>query len=98
LVIIASEPEKFLGDTRWAQSFGTISRRQFERYGKVTSLRVWYSRAYEVEYGFTDKTWCTLPLDEGTRKVISGGMQVLTERGSILSRLTEPKTTYEDSE
>jgi predicted nucleotidyltransferase len=97
LVIIASEPETYLQDTRWAQYFGTISRQQFENYGKVISLRVWYSGGHEVEYGFTDETWSVLPLDEGTKRVISDGMQILFERGSILSRLKKPKSISEDS-
>jgi predicted nucleotidyltransferase len=91
LVIVASDPEKYLQDTRWAQYFGTIRRQQLENYGKVTSLRVWYSGGHEVEYAFTDKMWCALPLDEGTKKVISDGMRILSERGSILSRLRRPK-------
>ena len=45
----------------------------------------------EVEYGFTDETWCALPLDGGTKRVISDGMQILTERGSILTQLKRPK-------
>jgi predicted nucleotidyltransferase len=91
LVIVARDPMKYVQDTRWAHHFGTISREQMENYGKVTSLRVWYSIGHEVEYGFTDETWCALPLDEGTKKVISDGMQILTERGSILTRLKRPK-------
>jgi predicted nucleotidyltransferase len=91
LVIVASEPEKYLQDTQWAQYFGTISRQQLENYGKVTSLRVWYSGGHEVEYAFTDKTWCALPLDEGTKKVISDAMQILSERGSILNGLKRLK-------
>jgi predicted nucleotidyltransferase len=86
LVMIAWEPATFLQDTRWAQSFGTISRRRIESYGKVTSLRIWYSGSYEVEFGFTDETWSALPLDEGTKKVISDGLQIVFERGPILSR------------
>lgn len=73
LIIIATEPKTYLQDTRWAQRFGTISRQQVESYGKVTSLRIWYSGSHEVEYGFTDESWSGLPLDEGTRKVISDG-------------------------
>ena len=98
LIIIASQPEKFLQDTRWAQEFGTISRQQLENYGKVTSLRVWYSSGHEVEYGFTNETWSALPLDEGTKKITSDGMQILFERGSILSGLKGPKRIFEDSE
>ncbi len=91
LVILAKAPKIYLQDTSWAQQFGTISRQQIESYGKVTSLRVWYSGSHEVEYGFTDEKWSRLPLDEGTKKVISDGMQVLSERGSILTRLKRPK-------
>ncbi len=97
LIIIAREPKTYLQDTRWAQHFGTISRQQIESYGKVTSLRVWYSGSHEVEYGFTDEKWSGLPLDEGTKKVISDGTQILSERGSILSRSKGPKRVSEDS-
>lgn len=98
LVIIAKAPQAYLRDTSWAQRFGTISRQQIENYGKVTSLRVWYSGSHEVEYGFTDEKWSRLPLDKGTKQVISDGMQVLSERGSILSRLKGPKRISENSE
>lgn len=98
LVIIAKAPKAYLQDTRWAQQFGTISRQQIESYGKVTSLRVWYSGSHEVEYGFTDEKWSGLPVDEGTKKVISYGMQVLSECGSILSRLKAPKRISENAE
>ncbi len=98
LVIVARNPEIYLHDTRWTQYFGTISRQQLENYGKVTSLRVWYSGGLEVEYGFTDETWCALPLDEGTKKVISDGMQIHFERGPILTRLNGPKRISGDLE
>jgi hypothetical protein len=48
---------------------------------------VWYLGSREVEYGFTNETWSAWPVDDGTRQVISDGMQILWERGGILSRL-----------
>ena len=87
LAIVAKQPEVYLRDTQWARYFGTVNRQQSENYGKVTSVRVWYSGGFEVEYGFTDETWCALPVDGGTKQVISHGMQILTERASTLSRL-----------
>jgi len=89
LVIIAREPQAYLRDTRWARCFGTIDCEQIENYGKLASLRVWYSDAHEVEYGFTDETWSALPLDAGTKKVVSDGIQILYERASILSELRD---------
>jgi len=93
LVIIAREPKKYLEDTRWAEQFGAIDGQRIEHYGKVTSLRVWYSGSYEVEYGFSDETLWALPLDAGTKKVIFNGMKILSERGSILSRLQQQMKT-----
>ena len=87
LAIVAKQPEIYLRDTQWARHFGTVNCQQSENYGKVTSVRVWYPGEFEVEYGFTDETWCALPVDEGTKQVISHGMQILTERASTLSRL-----------
>ena len=96
LIIIAREPLKYLRETQWAQRFGTIDHQQFEEYGKVTSLRVWYSCGYEVEYGIADETWAALPVDEGTRQVLSDGIRIIFERGAILSRLKRPTKGSED--
>jgi predicted nucleotidyltransferase len=97
LIILAKDPKTYLRDTWWVQAFGTISRQQFESYGKVTSLRVWYSGGHEVEYAFADETWSALPLDEATATVISDGMQILYEREPILSQLINPKRISESS-
>ncbi len=86
LVIIAGDPQTYLKNTQWAERFGPNARKRLEIYGKVTSLRVWYTGGPEVEYGFADETGPVVPLDEGTKKVISGGMRILTERRATLSR------------
>jgi len=86
LVVITNHPDYYLKDLTWAQSFGQVERQQIEDYGKLISIRVWYKNGLEVEYGITDESWAALPLDEGTREVITGGMRVLFERGNILSR------------
>ena len=85
LVLLARRPEIFLRDTHWAQRFGTVERQHLEDYGLVTSIRVWYTGGLEVEYGLTDEAWAATPLDEGTRRVISDGMQILFEREPLLS-------------
>jgi predicted nucleotidyltransferase len=82
LVIVAREPKSYLEDTRWAHRFGTIDRQQIERYGKVTSLRVWYLGSHAVEYGFTDETWFAWPADDDTTKVISGACRFCGNAGA----------------
>lgn len=86
LVIITRDPTPYLQNTAWAKHFGEIAQQQIENYGWLTSLRVWYADGNEVEYGLTDERWSALPLDAGSRRVISDGMRVLFEREPILSR------------
>jgi len=86
LVLIASQPGRYLKNVAWTRQFGQVRQHQVEDYGKVTSVRVWYADGREVEYGITDEGWAALPLDEGTHRVISDGMRVLFERTPILSR------------
>ncbi len=86
LVVLVRDPQPWLQDQAWVGTFGEPSRRQIEDYGALTSLRVWYADGMEIEYGLTGESWAALPLDEGTRRVIAGGMRVLFERGPLLSR------------
>jgi predicted nucleotidyltransferase len=86
LVMIILEPTRYLQDINWLKRFGEIERHQFEDYGLLKSIRVWYQDGLEVEYGLTDERWAAMPLDAGTRQVIADGMRVLFERENILSR------------
>lgn len=87
LVIITQDTQKRLNNNAWIQHFGTINNQQYEPYGRVTSLRVWYTSGLEVEYGITDESWAALPLDEGTSRVISNGIRILYDRQSLLNRV-----------
>jgi predicted nucleotidyltransferase len=86
LVVISSKADHYLQDRSWIHLFGKVQRQQAEDYGKLISLRAWYEDGPEVELGITDESWAAMPLDEGTRQVISEEMVVLFERGDILSR------------
>jgi predicted nucleotidyltransferase len=86
LVLIVTDPNRYLQDTSWVQQFGTVKEQQTENYGLLISIRVWYTDGREVEYGITDERWSAIPLDEGTRRVIADEMRVLFERGNVLSR------------
>ncbi len=85
LVLIAAQPEAYLADTTWVQSFGDPLKQLVEDYGKLTSLRVWYSDGREVEFGLTGPGWMNLPLDAGTQRVIDDGMVILFERDQLIS-------------
>lgn len=86
LVLITSQPDRYLDNFDWMQQFGSVARFQKEYYGLVTSIRTWYKDGLEVEYGITDVRWTADPLDEGTRLVITDGCRILFERDGLLSR------------
>ena len=89
LILLVTDPDKLIDDIKWVYQFGVVSDNQIEHYGKVTSIRVWYSNGPEVEFGITYPTWASSPLDSGTQQVIDNGMKVLFERKTILSKHVE---------
>jgi predicted nucleotidyltransferase len=86
IVMLCKQPTDYLAHLDWVQAFGTTTSQQLEDYGKLTSVRTWYGDGLEVEFGITDEHWADLPLDEGTRKVISDGMVILLDRDGPLSK------------
>jgi hypothetical protein len=46
-----------------------------------------------VEFGWTFRERVEKPLDDGARRVILGGMRVIFERGTILSRHLNPSAS-----
>lgn len=85
LVIVTTDPQKYLTETKWLRVFGIVITQKVEDYGKLTSLRVWYESGLEIEYGFTTREWVKTPLDKGTKRVIQDGMRVLFEKETLLS-------------
>ncbi len=86
LVVLTTDPRRYLDDISFAQQFGPIARWVEEDWGRVTSLRVWYEDGMEVEYGFTQPDWAAPPLDAGTRRVIADGARVVFDRSGSVSR------------
>lgn len=87
LCILVDHPKKYLSDHTWAEQFGVIQKIQTEYYGKVTSLRIHYKSGLEVEYSFTTPDWADIPVDEGTRKVITDGVKILYDPKNKLDML-----------
>ena len=94
LVIICNEPSDYLKQVEWIREFGKPSRKVFEDWGIVTSVRVWYEDGLEVEFGITTEDWVKEPLDEGTKRTINDGYQILVDKSAkatrVLARSTRP--------
>jgi predicted nucleotidyltransferase len=89
LVLQCAKPARYLGDLTWISEFGVAQDVSVEDYGLVQSVRVFYEDGPEVEYGITSSKWLTLPLDEGTHKVLRDGVLVLLDRDGSLTRAVE---------
>jgi hypothetical protein len=61
----------------WLREFGEVEVVKTEYYGAVRSLRVFYRDGPEAEFGITGRSWADVPLDAGTKKVLSGGVRIL---------------------
>lgn len=88
-VIQCTSPARYLEDHTWISEFGVVQSVSVEDWGIVQSLRVFYADGPEVEYGITSSEWVSLPLDEGTLKVLRDGVIVLLDRDGNLTRAVE---------
>ena len=89
LVVLTTTPAQYTADVNWARRFGKVANHEIEHWGRVTSLRVRYESGLEVEFGFATPDWAAKPLDEGTRRLVAGGLRVLVDRNAVLADLAD---------
>ncbi len=86
LILITENPDLYLRDDQWLEAFGHVLKVTVEDWGLVQSKRVFYEGKLEVEFGMTTPHWAaTDPLDSGTRRVLTHGVQVLFDRNGLLA-------------
>ena len=94
LVILTTTPNEFIKNFEWIKDFGSVKSYQIEDWGPITSIRVYYQRNLEVEYGITSKEWASEPIDDGTRQVIADGMKVIIDKtGALVEALKKVTNT-----
>lgn len=89
LMVLAPDPSAYLENPTWLELFGVVASRETEDWGAVTSLRAFYEGGLEVEFGLSTPAWADIPVDAGTRRVVSDGIRVLYDPGGILSALQQ---------
>lgn len=59
-------------------------------YGVTWSRHVILNSHLEIEFGFAEQPWAnTVDIDEGTRKVVSDGYEIIFDPHQILNKLVE---------
>ena len=87
LCIITPAKNKMVETPDFVKEFGTVQNMRTECYGACTSIRAWYESGLEVEFGIVDPSWLSIPLDSGTRKVLSDGYKVIVDKKRYFQNL-----------
>jgi predicted nucleotidyltransferase len=87
LIILTRDVAKYLQSQEWRSAFGKVEKSKVENWGRVETLRVFYENGFEVEYNFSTPEWAGVPVDSGTRRVVSDGMRILYDPKGILEIL-----------
>jgi uncharacterized protein len=75
-VILSKDPSVLLqGD--WLARFGDVQSSSIENYGALKACRILYRSGLEVEFGVAAPRWASIPLDLGTKRVLTDGVKVL---------------------
>jgi len=84
-VILSKDPSVLLqGD--WPARFGDVQSSSIEDYGALKARRFFYRNGLEVEFGVAATRWASIPLDPGTKRVLSDGVKVLYDPKQLLFR------------
>ena len=84
LMILTTDVERYFQGKAWASLFGQIERIEEEDWGAAETLRVFYEDGGETEFNFSAPAWARIPVDSGTYRVISDGMQILFDPQDLL--------------
>lgn len=80
IMIITANKSFLVQDKSLIGYFGIVINSKIEYYGASTSIRVWYQDENEIEFGMVDPSWISLPLDSGTRKVLTEGYKIIIDK------------------
>jgi len=88
LLLLTTDPGALLDDLGWTARFGRPRRHAREDWGRAVSVRVDHASGLELELSVARPDWATRP-DDGTRRVVTGGLRVLWDPDGILEPLRE---------
>lgn len=93
IIMLCEQPALLvINSDDWIARFGQPLKVLPEVYGIVRALRVFYRDGMEVEFGLNPMQWVSIPLDAGTRRVISDGMRILYDPAGLLQRAESAAT------
>ena len=86
VMLLCDSPQTLLQDQDWRARFGAVVRTKTETWGVLGTLRTFYQDGAEVEFNLVSPSWAAIPIEAGTREVISGGIKILHDPRGILTK------------
>lgn len=88
LVIVVNDVNPFLHDDSWIAPLGGTTMVRTQQWGLSHERRFALVSGLEVEAGFVTDEWTrTNPVDAGTRRVVTDGMDIVYDPRRILAAL-----------
>lgn len=84
LVLTHRTFDPYFQNQAWLNRFGEPQDWMFEDYGAARSVRADFEWG-EVEFCFATVLWASVPLDEGSRRVLSGGAEIWVDHDGSFS-------------
>ena len=81
--ILSENAGLLIDNQEWTARFGEPCKVMTEHYGPTVSVRVFYEHGWEVEFGVASPHWAKVPLDSGTKRVISDGIRILYDPNGL---------------
>jgi len=89
LIIVSPDRHELLNRRDWLETFGEVESIHREDYGANQVLRVFYKGGTEIEYGLVLPGWLKIPLDSGTRRVLSDGAKIFYDPLKLFCKALE---------
>lgn len=87
IVLVTTNKCKMVETQEFTKHFGDVEKKQTEYYGECTSIRVWYKSGQEIEFGIVESSWIAVPLDSGTKNVLSDGYKIVVDKKAHFQNL-----------
>lgn len=84
LIVLSDEITRFTERDGWWSFLGDAKVVRTQAWGNVVERRLRLASAVEVEFGIAPRAWTQVPLDAGTRRVLSNGVLSLHDPEGLL--------------
>ena len=63
VMVLTTEVGKYFRDKQWVLLFGEAEKTAVEQWGRVETLRAFYTDGNEIEFNFSTPDWTNIPVD-----------------------------------